>query len=58
MVRYWETFIGILCLSGGEMAPTRQIPLLKDILSARMKIMWEELLVDPPIAYITSANEM
>ena len=24
----------------------------KDILGARMKIMWEEQLVDPPIAYI------
>ena len=30
----------------------------KDILGARMKIMWEEQLVDPPIAYIISVNVM
>ena len=40
------------CLSGREMAPTGQRPLLKDILGTRMLIMWEEQLVDPPIAYI------
>ena len=34
------------------MAPTGQRPLLKDILGARMMIMWEEQLVDPPIAYV------
>ena len=43
-------------MSGQEMVPTRQIPLLKDILGPRMKIMWEEQLVDPPIDYITSVN--
>ena len=42
----------ILCLSVLEMAPTGQTPLLKDILGTRMMIMWEEQLVDPPIAYI------
>ena len=38
------------------MGPTGQRPLLKDILGARMKIMWQEQLVDPPIAYTTSVN--
>ena len=42
-------FNKLLCLSGLEMAPTRQNPLLKNILGARMKIMLEEQLVDPPI---------
>ena len=42
----------LLYLSGREMVPTGQRPLLKDILGARMLIMWEEQLVDPPIAYI------
>ena len=45
----------VLCLSGREMAPTRQRPLLK---VPEMKIIWEEQLVDPPIAYITSVNIM
>ena len=40
------------------MAPTRQRPLLKKILGARMKIMWEEQLVDPPIAFIIPVNVM
>ena len=40
----------VLCLSGQEMAATRQRPLFKYILGARMKIMGEEQLVDPPIA--------
>ena len=31
---------------------------VQDILGARMNIMWEELLVDPPIAYIISVNVM
>ena len=39
----------ILCLSGQEMAQTRQRPLPKGILGARMKIMLEEQLVDPPV---------
>ena len=38
------------------MAPTGQRPLSKGILGARMKNGWEEQLVDPPIAYITSVN--
>ena len=46
----------LLWLSGREMAPTRQRPLLKSNLCARMMIIWEEQLVDPPIAYITSVN--
>ena len=48
----------VLCLSGQEMAPTRQRPLLKDTLGARMNIMWEEQLVDPPTDYITSVNAL
>ena len=40
------------CLSGRKMVPTRPRPLLKDILGARMKIIWEEQLVDSPIAFI------
>ena len=47
----------LLCLSGREMAPTRQRPLLKDTLGARMKNMWEEQLVDHPIAYITGSHK-
>ena len=41
----------LLYLSSQEMAPTGQR--LKDILGAIMIIMWEEQLVDTPIAYIT-----
>ena len=44
----------LLYLYDREMVPTGQRPLLKDILGARMLIMWEEQLVDPPIAYIFS----
>ena len=40
------------------MVPTRHRPLIKDILGARMKIMWEEQLVDPPFAHTTSVNVM
>ena len=46
----------ILCYYVRKMEPTRQRPLLKDILGARIKIMWEKQLVDPPIA--TSVNEI
>ena len=35
------------------MAPTGQRLLLEGNLGARIMIMWEEQLVDPPIAYIT-----
>ena len=38
------------------MALTGQRLLLNDILGAIMIIMWEEQLVDPPIAYITYVN--
>ena len=48
----------ILCLSGHEIVPTGQRLLLKGNLGARMMIMWEDQLVDPPIAYITTANVM
>ena len=34
----------LLFLSSWEMVPTRQRPLLKDILGARTKILWEEQL--------------
>ena len=34
--------VSVLCLPGRKMAPTRQRPLLKDILGTRMKIMWKE----------------
>ena len=52
-VVYIGLFITFVCW---KMAPTRQRPLSKDILDARMKIMWEDQLVDPPIASITSVN--
>ena len=51
------TFL-LWCLSGQEMVPTGQRPLLKDVLGARMLIMWEEQLVDPPIAFIAFVNVM
>ena len=45
----------LLCLSGPELAPTGQRPLLKD--SWRQNsILWEEQLADPTIAYITSVK--
>ena len=48
-----------VALSGHQkMEPTRQRPLLKGILGARMKNKWEEQLVDTPIDYITSVNTM
>ena len=40
-------------------APTRQRPFMTTkeyIFGDRIKIMWEEQLVDPPVDYITSAN--
>ena len=48
----------VLSMYRWEMEPTGQRPLLKDILGDKMKIMWEEQLVDPPIAYISSVNVM
>ena len=36
--------------------PIEQRPKLKDILGTRILIKWEEQLVDPKIAYITSVN--
>ena len=60
-IESYQTYVvttSLLCLSGQEMAPTRQRPLLKDTLGARMNIMWEEQLVDPPTDYITSVNAM
>ena len=43
-----------VCLFGQEMAPSGQRRLFKDILGAKMMIMWEEQLVDPPITYINN----
>ena len=43
----------VLCLSGQEMAPTGQKPLLKDAW-CQDSILWAEQLADPTIAYITS----
>ena len=43
----------ILCLSGQEMAPTGQRPLLNDSWRHN-SILWAEQLADSPIAYITS----
>ena len=48
----------VLCLSGREIGPTGQRHLLMDILGARMLIMWEEQLVDSPIAYINLSPKM
>ena len=47
----------LLCLSGQEMAPTGQRPLLKD--SWRQNsILGEEQLADPTIAYITTQTNI
>ena len=45
----------VLCLSCLEMAPTEQRPLLKDSCGHNNDYVGG---VDPPIAYITSANVM
>ena len=46
-------FLILLCLSDRKKrAPTRT----KNIVGARIKIMWEEQLVDPPIDYVKSVN--
>ena len=48
--------VTLLCLSGQEMVPTGQRPLLKD--SWRQNsILWEEQLADPTIAYIMKKGE-
>ena len=52
------TALQVLCLSGREIAPAGQRHLLKDILGARMLIMWEEQLVDSPIAYKNLSPKM
>ena len=54
-VRVSTFLIQLTSPSSQEMAPTGQRPLLKDILGPRMMIMWEEQLVDPPIAYLTDS---
>ena len=51
-----STFV-LLCLSGQEMAPTGQGPLLKDSW-CQNSILSEEQLADPTIFYITSVNVM
>ena len=44
----------LFCLSGQEMVPTGQRPLLKDSWRQNWRL-WEQQLVDPPIAYITES---
>ena len=52
-----EAVFMVLCLSGQEIVPTGQRPLLKD--SWRQNsIFREEQLADLPIAYLTSVNVM
>ena len=41
----------LLCLSGQEMAPTGQRPLLKDSWHQN-SILWAEQFADPPIVYV------
>ena len=54
---YLAVSLTVLCLSGQEIAPTGQMPLLKD--SWRQNsILLEEQIADPPIAYKTSVNVM
>ena len=48
----------IFCLSGRVNGAKKTKAFVKDILGARTKIKWEEQLVDPSIAYITSVNVM
>ena len=44
--------VALLCLSGQEMAPTGQRPLLKDSW-CQNSILWEEQFAVPTIAFIT-----
>ena len=50
--------MALLYLSGFNMMEDNSANKTKDILGARMKIMWEEHFVDPLIAYIISVNVM
>ena len=46
----------LLCMSDcSKRAPTQTIK-ERNMIGARIKIMWEEQLADPPIDYITSVN--
>ena len=47
----------LLCLSGQEMVPTGQRPLLKDSWRQKRRL-WEEQLVDPLIAYTIFYNNV
>ena len=50
-----QSFISLLCLSGREMAPTRQA-FNKGLLVPERRL-WEEQLIVPPIAYIRKSFE-
>ena len=57
ILRYVKAYLfQLLCLSDHKKkVPTRTIE-QRHMVGARIKIMWEEQLVDPPTDYITSVN--